>query len=374
MTSVNPVRLLVKAFILFLAANFFFAAFDPPVGRLSIFNRLIPGRVRFNAERNSDDPSSSGVLVFDDLDAMFASHVISNGTKPANEYRIILLGDSAVWGFEVPPRETLSEQINRLGLQTCDGRQIKAYNLAYPLPSNTRDLITLEKALDFQPDLVLWLVTLKTFDSTTAEKDLLIPQSERVLDLIERYRIKVDAQRFLHPPSFFDKTIAGSSVRLKKIALEQLYGLRLTATGFDVQLPERSAAAPLSENVSPSSDYNRFPLSDQIAFVDQLDFLPVSVARDLAAKIPVMVINEPIFRARGENSEARYNKYYPRWAYDSYRSALSNWMLENGGLYLDLWDAIPNNEFTGSPLHLNPPGEQALAKNLAPQIVAISCK
>lgn len=374
MPSVNPFRLAVKALTLFVLMEWLFAVYSPPVGKLSIFNRLVPGRLRFNAERNSDDPSSAGILVFDDLDAMFASHVISNGPKPADEYRIVLLGDSAVWGFEIPPQDILSEQINRLGFQTCDGRRVKAYNLAYPLPSNTRDLVTLEKALEFQPDLAVWLVTLKTFETTTAEKNLLIPQSERVLGLIERYRIKVDAQRFLRPPSFWDKTISGSSVRIKKIALEQLYGLLWAATGFDVRVPDPAAAPPLSEDVEAAPAYKDFATPDQQAFINQLDFTPVAVAQKIAGSTPVLIVNEPIFRARGENSEARYNKYYPRWAYDTYRQALSDWILQNGLPYLDLWSAIPNNDFTGSPLHLNPAGEQALAQDLAPKVLAIACR
>ena len=373
MSPVNPLRLVVKAASLFIVTNLLFALFNPPVGKLSIFNHLIPGRLRFNAERNSDDPSSAGILVFDDLDAMFASHVVSNGPKPADEYRIILLGDSAVWGFEVSPQDILSEQINRLNLQTCDGRYVKAYDLAYPLPSNTRDLVTLEKALDFQPDLIIWLVTLKTFDSTTAERYLLIPQSERVLGLIARYHIKVDAERFLHPRSFWDKTIAGSSVRLKKIVLEQFYGLLWVATGFDVRILDPKTVTSLSENVDASLDYNAFSISDHQAFVGQLDFTPMVAARNIAGNLPILIVNEPIFRASGENSNLRYNKYYPRWAYDSYRSLLAAWMLRNDRLFVDLWAAIPNGEFTGSPLHLNPMGEQTLAKSLTSPMLKHSC-
>ncbi|HEX2696788.1 MAG TPA: hypothetical protein VHM28_03720, partial [Anaerolineales bacterium] len=308
------------------------------------------------------------------MDAMFASHAISNGPKPADEYRIILLGDSAVWGFEVSPQDTVSEQINRLDLQSCDGRRIKAYNLAYPLPSNTRDLVTLQKAMSFQPDLVIWLVTLKTFDTTTAEKDLLIPQSEQVLALINQYHIKVDAEKYLHPRSFFDKTMTGSAVRLKKIVLEQFYGFLLTATGFDTKPPDPHVASSLSENVDAVSNYNAFALSDRQSFIDHLDFSPVSVAGQIVGAVPILVVNEPIFRANGENSDLRYNKYYPRWAYDSYRAKLSGWVLERRYSYLDLWNAIPNDEFVGSPLHLNPEGESKLAHLLSAKVAGIACR
>ena len=374
MSYVNPLRLIAKALVLFVLANLLFGLFDPPVGKLSIFNYLIPGRVRFNADRGAVGQSESGALVFEDLDAMFASHVISNGPKPPTEYRIILLGDSAVWGFEVPPQETLSGQINRLDLRTCDGRQIRAYDLAYPLPSNTRDLVTLEKALNFQPDLVIWLVTLKTFDSTTAEKDLLIPQSEQVLKLIDRYHIKVNAEKFLHPKSFWDKTLVGSAVRLKKIVWEQLYGVLWAATGRDAELSDWTTASRPPEDVDSTSNYNDLSVSDKSTFDENLDFAPISAARDMVGSVPMLIVNEPIFRATGKNSNVRYNKYYPRWAYDSFRSLLMNWMFKKDVSYLDLWNSVPNEDFIVSPLHLNPTGEARLADLLIPEMTNSACR
>jgi hypothetical protein len=372
MPAVHPLRLVAKALLLFALSNILVAIWDPPVGKLSVFNHLLPGRLRFNAERNSDDPSSAGILTFDDLDAMFASHTISNGPKPAGEYRVVLLGDSAVWGFEVRPEDILSQQISRLGLQTCDGRQIRAYDLAYPLPSNTRDLVTLQKALEFQPDLVIWLVTLKTFESTGAERYLLVPQSDRVLGLIATYKLRVDAERFLRPRTLTDRSLVGSAVRLKKIALEQLYGFLLAATALDVNLPA-NVVHP-ADDVSAATNYNAYPETARAQFIAQLDFLPVSAAQQIAGRAPLLLVNEPIFEARGANSSLRYNKYYPRWTYDAYRERLADFMRTNGGAYLDLWDALPNDEFVGSPLHLNPQGERALAGELVAQVLSLACR
>jgi hypothetical protein len=91
-----------------------------------------------------------------------------------------------------------------------------------------------------------------------------------------------------------------------------------------------------------------------------------------AEGIPLLVVNEPIFRATGQNSDIRYNKYYPRWAYDIYRSHLAEWMQKNRGLFADLWDAMQNSEFMGSPLHLDPKGEQQLASEIGARILGVS--
>jgi hypothetical protein len=51
MTKTRPVYLLIKALILYVLANLVFAYFDPAVGRLSVYNWLVPGRQRVPYER-----------------------------------------------------------------------------------------------------------------------------------------------------------------------------------------------------------------------------------------------------------------------------------------------------------------------------------
>ncbi len=43
---------------------------------------------------------------------MFASHEISAGAKPADEFRVILIGDSSTWGFLLPADQTLAAYLN----------------------------------------------------------------------------------------------------------------------------------------------------------------------------------------------------------------------------------------------------------------------
>jgi hypothetical protein len=42
-----------------------------------------------------------------------------------------------------------------------------------------------------------------------------------------------------------------------------------------------------------------------------------------AGDVPVLLINEPMFISSGQNSDLRYNSFYPRWAYDQYRAMLA---------------------------------------------------
>jgi lysophospholipase L1-like esterase len=96
------------------------------------------------------------------------------------------------------------------------------------------------------------------------------------------------------------------------------------------------------------------------------DVLRAGVAR--AGGVPLVVINEPIFISDGANSDVRYNSFYPRWAYDQYRELLAGVAAAEGWRYVDLWDAIPPEEFTDTPVHLTPAGTRLLAERLVEEL------
>lgn len=75
---------------------------------------------------------------------MFASHIIEAEPKPNDEYRILLFGDSSVWGTMLKREETLAGRLNAAELSTCDARLVRAYNLGYPTLSLFKDLMVLD--------------------------------------------------------------------------------------------------------------------------------------------------------------------------------------------------------------------------------------
>ena len=100
-------NVILKALVLFILANLIFAISYPmtALGRISAYNHLFPGRQRLPY---GDNPGKAYNLSLFNLEAMFASHEIAANDKPAGEYRIILIGDSATWGFLQPVENTLS--------------------------------------------------------------------------------------------------------------------------------------------------------------------------------------------------------------------------------------------------------------------------
>lgn len=73
--EVRPVAVLIKGLVLYALANVLFAYFNPPVGKLSIYNWLIPGRERVPYEREVEYYDiSHTVPIYEDMDAMYQYH------------------------------------------------------------------------------------------------------------------------------------------------------------------------------------------------------------------------------------------------------------------------------------------------------------
>src|SRR6266498_1471709 len=151
--------ILIKTTLLFALFNFAFIPLQNiSLGELSLYNSVFPGRERFPY---GEVRESYNLSLFD-IDAMFASHVLAGAKKTSTEYRVLLMGDSSVWGTLLKPEETLAGQLNANKITAC-GKTVRAYNLGYPTISLTKDLMILDQARPYQPDMVIWLTTLEAF-------------------------------------------------------------------------------------------------------------------------------------------------------------------------------------------------------------------
>lgn len=367
--SIRPLAALLKGLALFLVLNLLLAAFPPTgLGRLSLYNRVFPGRERFPFGEN---PAESYNLSLFDLDAMFASHEIADGPKPADEYRLFLVGDSSVWGTLLRPEETLAGQLDAAGLTVC-GRDVRVYNLGYPTISLTKDLMVLEYAMGYDPDLVIWLTTLEAFPT---DKQLTSPivanNPARVDDLIGRHALPFDPSGpALVRPGFWDRTLVGQRRNLADLLRLQIYGVMWAATGVDQAYP--AAYEPAAVDLAADLSFHDLDLStlDETS----LNFAVLDAGHAAAGDVPLLLVNEPMLVSGGANSDLRYNFFYPRWAYDRYRALLNDYAARHGWSLLDLWDAIPDaSYYTNSAIHLTPQGESILAARLADAILQQTC-
>lgn len=360
----TALRIIAKAAVLFVLINLLFVWVNPmeTLERASLYNTLLPGRLRLPYGEN---PASYNLNLFN-VPAMFASHVVSQ-PKADDEYRVLLIGDSGTWGWLLENDQALAAQINTAG-HTVEGQRVVAYNLGYPIMALAKDLLLLDEAMQYQPDLIVWLVTLQSFPR---EQQLFPPlvqnNAPRVRALIDSYDLTLDPDdpRFVVPTSL-ESTLVGQRRALADWLRLQVYGFSWAFTGIDQSIPEEYAlrSSDFEEDVSWENYSEPTPLTtDNLAF----DVLAAGAAR--VGDVPLLIINEPTFISSGVNSDLRYNAFYPRWAYDAYRNLLSEQAEANGWNYLDLWNVIPPDEFTDTPVHLTPEGTRLLSEYVSSAII-----
>lgn len=355
-------RVVAKGTVLFLLLNGLFAAAQPleELGRLSLYNRLWPGRERLPY---GEIPAEDYNLTLNNVPAMFAAHALGR-PKESDEFRVLLIGDSGTWGWYLNNDDTLAGQLNAMNLETADGRHVVVYNLGYPVMSLTKDLLLLDEAMAYDPDLVLWPVTLQSFArGRQLQHPLLQNNAPRVRSLIRAHDLNLDPddERFVGR-SLLEETVTGRRRDLADLLRLQALGLPWTTTGIDQAIPKE---IPLrSTDLEPDESWLDLDTERPLTAADlALDVLAAGM--QLSAEIPVVLINEPMFVSDGANSDVRYNTFYPRWAYDRYRDILGEAAATAGWRYLDLWDAIAPDEFADTPVHLTPDGTRQYAALLA---------
>jgi hypothetical protein len=377
---VRPLAVLLKGLALFALVNFAFAL---PIFRgvysLSLYNGIIPGRYGFGDAAN--------------LDIMMATNRLS-APKQANEFRVFLAGDSSVAGARLNYRDKVVFLIDSLNLQTCDGKLIRAYNLGSPFNSFLKDAVILERAKQYQPDLIVEFVTLHTF--TQARQfypQVLTENLPQTLAVIEKYDSGLKLPKdFRGSETWWDATLLGQRGNLSAWLVSNLQAVEWAATDVDItnaeddgqDLPNVEAllnndGAP-KENTpkkNPQNDPDKKLRYNGWAPPD----LPVAEMRfdlfyalfKVNADLPLLVVNEPIKIQPDLKSAERYNLDYPYWAYDQYRQLLLDRSRAEGWSYLDLWDAVPEQYFSDSSFHRTPAGERIVADKLIPAIQALAC-
>jgi hypothetical protein len=359
-------NVVVKAGLLFVIIDLFFGLTNPMpfFGRISLYNHLYPGRQRLPY---GDEPQRSYNLSLYQLDAMFASTELAAGPKPEDEYRVIIIGDSASWGFLLPPGQTLAAWINTGNYTFNDGRRMRAYNLGYPVMSLAKDLLILSYAVHYQPDMIVWPFTLESFPY---DKQLYPPflqhNSQSLRQLIQEYELPLnpDDPQLLQP-SFWDRTLIGSRRDLADLVRLQLYGVMWAATGIDQYIPE--TYTPRMEDLPADLSFHDLKPPHLQASDLALPILQAGIK--MAGSTPVLLFNEPMFISQGKNSDIRYNFYYPRWAYDDFRQIMQVQSQQSGWNYEDDWNVVPASEFTNSAVHMTPKGEAIFAKLVAERIL-----
>lgn len=349
--NINPFRIMIKALLILLIFNFAFPLIEKmPVQQITLYNHIVRGRERLPFGEN---PQQAYNLTMNDLDAMLLSHEISKRSAD-DSLSVVIGGDSSVWGTLLENEDTISAKLEQKFLD----KNVHVYNLGYPTTAILKDLVLLDASLACEPDMVIWFITLNSL-IRDAHKDapILINNPEKTNAVITGYDLSIP---LLPERTFLDKTFFNQRRNIHDRIQLQLFAAMWGATGIDQFIPQEfNSAARDLEN-----DDSYLGITDHELNEQDLELEVVAAFIKQNPGVDVIIVNEPILISQGVNSDVRYNFYYPRWAYDQYRTLIATKFEEMGIKYIDLWDSVPEKYFTNSAIHYNAQGADILVDAL----------
>ena len=288
-------RILLKSALLFVLINLIWAFINPlpALSRLSI-HRFIPARERLPFNRTIPTETYS-ISVFD-LDVTLTTHAISRPKLP-DEFRVILVGDSSVWGAGLAADETLAAQISQLHLTTDDGRRVYAYNWGFPGSSISKDMLIVSHVKPYDPDLIVWLITPRSlFLDIQLDSPILTNNSDEFQQMIIKYALPLEVEGLSESENrFLQRTIIGQRSRIADVVRLNVYGVMWAATRID-EVP------PMNDEDDPEGNGNELSSAHVTGMeADTLRMISAGIAE--AGDAPVIVVNEPI--ALSERSSVR---------------------------------------------------------------------
>jgi hypothetical protein len=82
--------------------------------------------------------------------------------------------------------------------------------------------------------------------------------------------------------------------------------------------------------------------------------------------VPVLFVNDPILIVPG--AQVNYDEFYQRALYDQYDATFDHYCKDHKLWCLDLWNVLPPEEYTDSPLHHTANGNAIIAARVLEQI------
>jgi hypothetical protein len=221
----------------------------------------------------------------------------------------------------------------------------------------------LAAGLQFAPDVVILFTTLAALYPQSQFEQAIVPAN-----LDHPVLQELDSDFF--PPAqqnWQDRTLLAGRGEWRAWLDLQVYGLAWHFTRIDHR-PARAFEA-VRTNLVRNEAIPEMGRELQTWGEGELlwPWLEWMAAQTEAAGAAFWLVNQPIYRSTGANSDMRYNSYYPRQAYDHYRALLSDRAALGGWVYIDLWESLPNEVFTDSSFHYTPAAACDLAAQLIPQ-------
>ena len=215
----------------------------------------------------------------------------------------------------------------------------------------------LNRALEFKPDLIIWSMTFESFpidkQLTTALVADNIDEFRQLAERVPLRSLEHELAKAKPAPLSFNKLRRD----LFDLIRLQLYGFLWSATGVDQDDPEDYPRPQQDFDADDSFHGVSGVYPPELQSWDVLD-----AGETLANGTPILFVNEPMVISSGKNGNIRYNFYYPRNAYDAWRSEWLTSCEIKSRRCLDAWDLLTYHRFTNSAIHYDAIGATDLSQ------------
>lgn len=291
-----------------------------------------------------------------------------------HEMRVALVGSSAAYGFPLSADETVGGLLNQ---HFADGKiSAHVFNLAFVHPYQLRDAVILHEALPYEPDVILYPMTLADFRHTAPVP---FPTYSR---FFEANAHTVRAMTATPPPGleeplgiyrqWLDDTQTAPQVW--EVLREAGLFVRLTIRRAAIRMATLLNAPPPPSNVQTGGrqtdyDCNLTTATSTGDFRDWKEWDVLAYLEELqrTRNIRVLLVHWPISHDPvGDCYSVRYTNAnvadFREWiAQESHARSLR---------YLDLHDAVPNDLFLDS-LHLSAAGHRRVSAAISRELDAL---
>jgi hypothetical protein len=375
--TINPLKLILKSLFLFVILNILFAYLFPNIAQFSLVGYIFPRLDQFPIYVRYSDPQANhgiGIQNIFDVDVLFGMHAIFESKKSEKDYRVFFIGDSRTRNGGV------DSALNSARLKTCNSKTIHVYNFGYFGASIIQDLLLLQEAMKYNPDLIVWSISPEAL--LGEPKDFARANPDRLLNLVNTYNLPIAQNRLPKSnTSFIKSSIIGRRQQLMlQVRLNLDYwilGNALDGNNQTVnpilfkdasllqsktlqenlnQMEQTSEIINGAVKVAPKVTPKATPKATPIYLFDAL-----ATGEMMAHNVPIILINVPkIINRSGAQENARY------------RNLLTGVNAEHRWAYLDLWDSIPKSEYLDG-VHWTSAGAKRIEKVLVPSILSIAC-
>ena len=305
------------------------------------------------------------------LELLLRQHEVCwRAPQQPDELRVFLYGNSAVFGYSLRPQDSFAYGLN----ERFDRRRIPAhiFNLGFAMTYQLKDALIMRASLTYQPDVIVYGVTLSDFEHVAPSPFFGIMQ---FFDVNRALALQFAAER----PAGLEEPLEIYRSLLSMVSLEHSPAQQLWQLGAAIRAAAREHARRIPGKTSPDLpddpewtarrrtlryDCGRIKEGIEQRFKDWQQWNILAYLKQLSDStgVPVAIINWPV---ANEPVDDCYNVRYTNAALAEYNQWLAEQAHAAGFAYIDLHDFLSPEDFVDS-LHVAPRGHRKLAERLAP--------